>query len=304
MKKIISLVLVAVMALSAIVLVSCGGGEKKDVDLSDSKYVGTWKIGSIELQEESEDFDEDWIIELSADGTGKSIAQGETDNFTWEPTDNGFKTKGDLKLDFTDDGDRIIADLFGARLVFEKQTGEESEETDENEEAAQPTRFYGGYGYMGDDPVEGAVYEYMATEVSKEYEPGDDLVSIPVVCIVDKVENEDGTVDVSGAFQVFNYKVDGDTLKTESGGSHPGKMHLVQDGDLYKVESFEVVADGSDFDQSAKEIFGDKYEEFSKVNSDDKKMEELRKEAIKGYVQATGSDITQYQDYGQEPVKL
>lgn len=214
MKKIITLFLIAVMALSALTLVSCGGGEKKNEDLSDSK------------------------------------------------------------------------------------------DEEESEEAAEPTRFYGGYGYMGDDPVEGAVYEYVATVIPKDYDVADDMVSIPVVCIVDKVENEDGTVDVMGEFQVYNYTVDGDTLKMQSGGSHPGKIHLVKDGEFYKAESFEAVEDGSEYEPSAKRIFGDKYEEFAKVSSDDKKMEELRKETIKNYVQATGLKVTQYQDEGQDPVKL
>ena len=303
MKKVISLALVTVMAVAAVMLVSCGGGEKKDVDLSDSKYLGTWKISTVALGDQSSEFDENWTLEFKEDGTGVSVSDGETNNFTWEPTDDGLKTSGDIKLTFTDDGDKIVGDLFGAKLIFEKDNGE-SEEPEESEEAAEPTRFYGGYGYMGDDPVEGAVYEYVATVFPEQYDVEKDMVSIPVVCIVDKVENEDGTVDVAGAYQIYNYTVDGDTLKMQSGGSHPGKIHLVKDGEFYKGESFEAVEDGSDFDSSAKKIFGDKYEEFIKVNSDDQKMEELRKEAIQNYVQATGLKVTQYQDEGSDPVKL
>ena len=41
-----------------------------------------------------------------------------------------------------------------------------------------------------------------------------------------------------------------------------------------------------------------------KINSDDKTMDECRKEAIANYVEATGTEVTQYQDYGQDPVKL
>ena len=181
---------------------------------------------------------------------------------------------------------------------------EEAQSEDIQEETAAETMFWGGYGYMGEDPVEGAVYEYLATEVAKEYEPTEDMISIPVVDIIDKVENEDGTVDVAGAFEIFNYTVEGNTLMTQSGGSHPGKMHLVPDGDYYKVESFDVCADGSEFDASAKELFGDSYDAFMKVYSDDETMPALRTEAIKNYVQATGMDITQYQDFGWDPVEL
>ena len=119
MKKIISLGLITAMVLSAAALVSCSGGSKK-ADCSDSKYVGTWKVASMELQEASEDFDEDWTLELKADGTGISKTKEETDDFTWEPTDNGFKTKGGVTLDFTEDGDRIVGNLFGVKLVFDR----------------------------------------------------------------------------------------------------------------------------------------------------------------------------------------
>ena len=212
---------------------------------------------------------------------------------------------------------KILVFLLGAVMVMgcigltacggssdEENAAEEATTEDISEETAARTMFYGGFGYMGDDPVTGAVYEYMATVVSQDYEPGEDLASIPVVCIVDKVVNEDGTVDVLGNFQIYNYKIEGDTLETESGGTHPGKMHLVPDGDYYKVESFDQVADGGDFEASAKEIFGDQYDAFMKVYSDDTKMEELRAQAIKDYVQATGIEVTQYQDYGWDPVKL
>ena len=186
-------------------------------------------------------------------------------------------------------------------------SGDEEQTTEteaQNEETAAPTQFWGGYGYMGEDPVEGAVYEYMATEVSKEYEPGEDSVSIPVVYIIDRVENEDGSVDVTGEFEIYNYTVEEETLVTQSGGSHPGKMHLVKDGDKYKVESFEAVGDGSEFEPTAKAIFGEKYDEFMKVSSDEETMNSLRTETIKNYVQATGIDVTQYQDYGWDPVEL
>ena len=118
MKKIISLALIAVMAVSMLVLVSCGGGEKDD--LSDSKYVGTWKISKLSVLDESDDFDEEWTLEINGDGTGKSISEEETDDFTWKLVDGGFKTKGDLELTFKDDGENIVSSLMGVKLIFEK----------------------------------------------------------------------------------------------------------------------------------------------------------------------------------------
>lgn len=186
---------------------------------------------------------------------------------------------------------------------------EEQEATEAvEEETAAPTVFWGGYGYMGEDPVEGAVYEYVATVIPQDYGVEDGMISIPVVKIVDRVENEDGSVDVAGEFEVYNYTVEGDTLVCQSGGSHPGKMHLVKDEDSqageYKVESFDPVGDGSEFEPTAKAIFGDKYDEFIKVSSDDEAMAALRTEIIANYVQATGLAVTQYQDYGWDPVPI
>ena len=58
---------------------------------------------------------------MNADGTGQSISEEEdAENFTWEPTKDGFKTKGDIKLTFTDDGDNIKTKILGANVIFVK----------------------------------------------------------------------------------------------------------------------------------------------------------------------------------------
>ena len=55
------------------------------------------------------------------DGTGEIVDEEGTSKVTWELTSNGFKTKGDTKLTFTDDGDRIKTKVIGVDLIFEKQ---------------------------------------------------------------------------------------------------------------------------------------------------------------------------------------
>jgi len=160
------------------------------------------------------------------------------------------------------------------------------------------------YGYTGEDAVEATVYEYVATELAADYDVKEGMVSIPTVMIIDKVENEDGSVDVLGDFWVENYTIEGDTLVCQSGGNHPGKMHIVKDGDAYKVESFEPVGDGDQFEPTAKAIFGDKYDAFMKVNSDNEAREALRAETVANFVTANGLEVTKYQDYGWDPVEL
>lgn len=118
MKKLGLFMLVCVMALA---LYACGGGNgASSTDYSDSKYVGTWKVDTISLKDVSESFDTEWTIELKADGTGTTTSEGQTEDLTWTPTDNGFKAKGAINTDFVDEGDGIKTKILGAELHFNK----------------------------------------------------------------------------------------------------------------------------------------------------------------------------------------
>ena len=66
----------------------------------------------------------------------------------------------------------------------------------------------------------------------------------------------------------------------------------------------DVVNDGTDFDESAKKIFGDNYDAFTKDGSDEKLREKTRAQIIANYVAANNLNITAYQDYGWDPVTL
>jgi hypothetical protein len=70
---------------------------------------------------ELEPLDEEWIITINGDGTGTYDGDEGPVNFTWEPTDDGFKTKGDTKLTFTDDGDNIKCKMPIGEVVFVRQ---------------------------------------------------------------------------------------------------------------------------------------------------------------------------------------
>ena len=118
MKKVRLFTLITILALSMFALSACSGGSNQD--LSDSKYVGTWKAVAMEIAGESVEPDGDWILTVNGDGTG-TLAAEDTSNFTWQPAKDGFKTKGDVKATFKEDGDRLTTKVIGVSLVFEKQ---------------------------------------------------------------------------------------------------------------------------------------------------------------------------------------
>ena len=158
------------------------------------------------------------------------------------------------------------------------------------------------WGYAGTDPVEAAVYQYLAEEVSKDYAEAE--VHIPLVQIFHEDFTNEDEVLVYGDFWIFNYNVEGDTLTNVSGGNHPGVMHVVKDGNGYKVSSMDVVADGAGWDESAREIFGEHYDDFIAVHNDEEARAENRKITVSDYVNLNGLSVTQFQDYVWDPVEL
>lgn len=178
-------------------------------------------------------------------------------------------------------------------------TSEEEQATEPEETTEEATVDATAYGYGGDDPVEAAIYKYMAEEVSKDYASAD--VSIPTVNIVYVDYTGEDEILVYGDFWIENYNIDGDTLKCVSGGNYPGVFHLNKD---YEVTAFDQVADGADFESSAKELFGEYYEDFMAVNSDSDARDELRRATVTDYVHFNNLDVTKYQDEGWDPIEI
>ncbi|MBR0468320.1 MAG: hypothetical protein IJJ16_01270 [Mogibacterium sp.] len=175
--------------------------------------------------------------------------------------------------------------------------------TEESEEAAEETEVVvdgSAYGYAGDDPVECACYKYMAEEIGPQYAEAE--ISIPTVSIVHVDYTPENEILAYGDFWVENYNAEGDTLKCVSGGNHPGVMHISKDD--YTVTAFDQVADGEKFEESAKELFGEHYDDFMAVYGDSEGRAELRKITVSDYVNMNGLDIQYYQDEGWDPVEL
>ena len=151
-------------------------------------------------------------------------------------------------------------------------------------------------------PLLQAVDRFLIDSIGKQYASGD--VCIPCVPMTSVDGTDTADIKVWGDFWVFNYNIVGDTLKCVSGGSHSGLMHMRLENGTYVVTAFEQVEDGSRNEPSARRIFGDKYEMYRLVNSDDSIRELTRRQYIIDYVKLNGIKASCYQDYGHPAVNL
>ncbi len=147
------------------------------------------------------------------------------------------------------------------------------------------------------------VYDYVEDKNEDMYDKADVGIPCPIIIAVDQTDPDD--IKVYGDFQYWTYKLNGDTLETQAGGSYPGLLHLrkEKDGD-YDSTKFEAVEDGSKFDESAKKIFGDKYDAFMKVYSDDEAKDAARNQILANYAALNNLSITKVKDYGADAVTL
>ena len=221
-----------------------------------------------------------------------------------EKNETAYQTEVSTEVEITDDTNEEAS----SEAVEEEETTEakqdgSDDQTVTKEASESDTEWsYGEYKYTGDDGIINAIDQYLVAEIGKYYDKAD--VGIPYMLIVDRDESDSEDIKVWGAFWYENYDMEGDTLISVSGGSHPGCMHLKKTDAEYVVTEFEQVADGSDYEESAKEIFGDRYDQFSATYSDDDKRNAERKAVISDFVKSHNVPVTKYQDYGWDPVNL
>ena len=141
-----------------------------------------------------------------------------------------------------------------------------------------------------------AIDRYLTNSIGSMYAKGEHCVPIHSIVRVDERDTED--IKVWGDFWVFNYNLVGDTLECVSGGSHPGLLHIRQTEKGFEVTAFDQVEDGSRYLPTAKKIFGDKFNSFKIINSDEKNRERLRAEGLATYVKNNNIAATKYKDYG------
>lgn len=146
-----------------------------------------------------------------------------------------------------------------------------------------------------------AVYDYMRG-IGQNYAPAQ--YCIPYASIVATDDSNPADIKVWGDFRVENYNLEGEVLKFVSGGSHPGLMHVSKADNTLSVTAFDAVGDGSSFDPTAKEIFGDFYPLFIGLLSNDAAKKADREAAIAAFVASEGIPAKYYQDFGWDPVEI
>lgn len=147
-----------------------------------------------------------------------------------------------------------------------------------------------------------AIERYFVNEIGKQYAEAEYCVPFHKIVSVDERDAEN--ILVWGDFWVFNYNRSGDTLKTVSGGNHPGLLHIRQTDTGFEVASFDQVADGSDNLKSAQQIFGDKYEAFHAFHSNEQIREQRRVEVLAEYVRKQNLPVSYVLDYGWPVIPL
>ncbi|MCR5778656.1 MAG: hypothetical protein K6G84_14750 [Lachnospiraceae bacterium] len=265
----------------------CAGGTAYPLAVKDGVlYVGSnhWGI-KYTIKDDALVISEKVYVEYGGD---------EAESYTYEREDETF---GDAEAETK--FHEFFEELADATIINFQPVGGAVSEDKAAEAVSLPA-----YEYPGPELFYSVLYKYMVDEFSKNYAYDDVTVGIPCPIIIAEDESDKSDIKVWGNFWLYNYTLNGDTLETSSGGSYPGCIHLKSTDDGYEVTKMEQVEDGSNYDPSAKKIFGEHYDKFIKSGENEKENEATRAQIIANYVAANDLSITAYKDYGMDPVKL
>ena len=146
------------------------------------------------------------------------------------------------------------------------------------------------------------ISDYLITEIAPYYAQGE--LCIPTLMLVAQKDCETEIAWVWGDFWIYWYNISGDTLKTVSGGDHAGKMLICAGEPEWRVCSFEQTVDGAGNDASARRIFGEHYDIYQNMHSNETVREAVRQSQLRDYIRRYGLKIRYYQDYGWPAVEL
>lgn len=229
---------------------------------------------------------------VTACGNEAEVASGTT-----EVSESASEVQEEIKEDITEAKEDVEEVKEEVSENVEKASEEVKDATSDDAEE-EHISMLPDYIYKGGDPYISAISMFMIENYAGNYERCD--VSIPNISIIDIDDSNADDILVWGDYWIFNYDLDGDKLVCKSGGNYPGLIHIKDN----LVTGFDIVADGSDYTESAKAIFGDRYEKFEEVNASIEEREKIRTQTISDYVKSHELNITKYQDEGWDPVTL
>ena len=204
--------------------------------------------------------------------------------------EDGTQGKG-MTVDLADHGEYILVTKDdGTRMQFV------ADETDYSDPDFLPMFSYNQVlADINYDSLEAAAYDFLAFHYTKDYDASN--VLIPYVQIVDIDETDGDDVLLYGDYYVWEFAREEDTLVAVSGGHCPGVIHLERFGDAGEGAAYSPkdVMDEAFTDDDAKTIFGEYYEQYLTLASDDRQVDSGLSQVIADYVAANNLDITKYQ---------
>lgn len=189
--------------------------------------------------------------------------------------------------------------------VFNPPAGDEDPDMTANEKAEKEG--LPSYKSAVSGSIEEAITLYLWKEFGFEEPNEEGAVNIPAYVIIKQSEVDDVT-SVYGDFWVYGYKLEDKNLLCINGGSYPGVFKLRQNENGYEAFEFEMLEDGSGYQESLeKACEGDEELEKKFLEISDSSAEECmdaRRNFINLYAVANHLEIESYQDEGWDPVFL
>lgn len=150
--------------------------------------------------------------------------------------------------------------------------------------------------------IRDAISDMLVQNIGVDYKQGE--VCVPVLMIAAEEERETDTAEVFGEFMIYWYDIEGDTLKTVSGGTHAGCVTVVLKDGKAEATAFEQTADGAGNEESARRIFGKHYDIYQNMHSNPAVREAVRQEQLREYISRHKMNIHYYKDFGWPAVEL
>ncbi len=231
------------------------------------------------------------------DKTG-NMDEASGDNKEIEDIDQSMK----LDIEADPSGQEDSAEMKIVHMPLEEDEGKDVEINDNEDEKSLPK-----YKSAQSGSIEEAITLYMWDQFGFG-QTDKDTVNIPAYVIFKTELAENDITRVYGDFYVYGYRLEDKNMLSESGGSFAGAFNLRQNENGYEVASFDMVEDGSGYDESIKNICNGDEELIKKFyDCSDAVYPECIKSRIsflKWYAYDNELEIESYQDNGLEPVSL